>query len=97
MDLLIAAGAAILDFQSEQFWRCLIYKRPKYFLPSFKSTGLLVHEKKLKIDFQDGRHGGNLGFLIEKIFIYFLSTSLFDTFYQVSSQSAFPLSSRSSK
>ena len=32
-----------------------------YFLPSFKSIDLSVHEKKLKIDFQD------LGFLIRTI------------------------------
>ena len=28
-----------------------IYKSPQYFLPSFKSTGLSVHEKKQKIHF----------------------------------------------
>ena len=32
------------------------------FLPSFKSIGFLVQEKKQKIDFQDGCHGGHLGF-----------------------------------
>ena len=37
------------------------------FLPSFKSTGLLVQEKKRKIDFQDGRHRGHLGFPIGMI------------------------------
>ena len=32
------------------------------FLPSFKSVGLLVQEKKRKIDFQDSRHSGHFGF-----------------------------------
>ena len=31
---------------------------------SFESTGLSVQEKKRKIDFQDGHHGGHLGFPI---------------------------------
>ena len=31
-------------------------------LPSLESVGLAVQEK-LKIDFQDGCHGGHLGFL----------------------------------
>ena len=38
----------------------LIYKSPRCFLPSFKLIVLLVQEKKRKIDFQDGRHGGHL-------------------------------------
>ena len=33
----------------------------------FKSTGLLVQEKKRKIDFQGDSHGSHLGFLIETI------------------------------
>ena len=45
----------------------LIYKSPQWFLPSFKSIGLSVLEKKQKIDFQDGRHGGHLGFPIRTI------------------------------
>ena len=32
-----------------------------------ESIGLSVQEKKQKIDFQDGRHGGHLGFLIGMI------------------------------
>ena len=40
----------------------LIYKSPQCFLPSFESIGLLVQEKKRKIDFQDGGHGSHLGF-----------------------------------
>ena len=40
----------------------LIYKSPRCFLPSFKSFGRLVQDKKLKIDFQDGRHGDLIRF-----------------------------------
>ena len=36
----------------------LIYRSPQCFQQSFKSVGLLVQEKKRKIDFQDGRHLG---------------------------------------
>ena len=35
-------------------------------LPSFESTGLLVQEKKRKIDLQDGHHGSHLWFLMEQ-------------------------------
>ena len=35
------------------------------------STGLSVHEKKLKIDFQDGGHGGHLGLQIRTILAIF--------------------------
>ena len=49
----------------------LIYKSPKYFLPSFKSTGLSVQEKKRKIDFQDGCHGAHPGFKIDMILAIF--------------------------
>ena len=44
-----------------------IYKSPWWFLPSFKSIGLSVQEKKRKIDFQDGRHSSHLGFPIKTI------------------------------
>ena len=44
-----------------------IYKSPRCFLPSLESTGLSVQEKKRKIDFQDGCHGGHLGFPIGTI------------------------------
>ena len=43
-------------------------KSPHCFLPSFKSIGLLVQEKKCKIGFQDGSHHPN-------DLSYFLSTS----------------------
>ena len=50
---------------------CFIYKSLRCFLPSFKSTGLSVQEKKQKIDFQDGGHNGHFGFLIETILAIF--------------------------
>ena len=49
----------------------LIYKSPKCFLPSFESIGLLIEEKKRKMDFQDGGHGSHLGFLIGTILAIF--------------------------
>ena len=36
-----------------------------------ESTGLSVQEKKRKIDFQDGGHGGHLGFPIGRILAIF--------------------------
>ena len=47
----MAAVAAILDFQSEQFYLILIYKSPQSFLRGFQSTEFSVQEKKFKIDF----------------------------------------------
>ena len=41
------------------------------FLSSFKSVGLSVQEKKQKIDFLDGGHGGHLGFPIRTILAIF--------------------------
>ena len=49
----------------------LIYKSPKCLLRSLESIGLLVLEQKLNIDFQDGDHGGHLGFLIRMILAIF--------------------------
>ena len=76
---------AILDFGLEQFWLVLIYKSSRCFLPSFKSIGLLVQEKKRKIDCQDGCHGGHLGFWIGTILAIFhlQVTSMFPTKFQV--------------
>ena len=34
---------------------------------NFESTALSIQEKKFKTDFQDGRHGRNLGFPIATI------------------------------
>ena len=67
----MAAMAAILDFQSARFKLFLIYKSPQCFLASLKSIGLSVQEKKRKIDFQDGGHGGHLGFSIRTILAIF--------------------------
>ena len=44
-----------------------IYKSSQCFLSIFKSTSPLVQENKWKKEFQDGRHGGHLGFLIQTI------------------------------
>ena len=49
----------------------LIYKSPRYFLPSFKSTGILVQKKKFKTDFHDDSHDGHLGFQTGIILVIF--------------------------
>ena len=68
----MAAMAPILDFRSAQFKLFLILKPPRRFLASLvESTGLSVQEKKRKIDFQDGCHGGHLGFPIGTILAIF--------------------------
>ena len=67
----MAAMAAILDFRSARFYLFLIYKSPQCFLASLESIGLSVQEKKRKIDFQDGGHGGHLGFPIGMILALF--------------------------
>ena len=61
-----------------------IYQSPQSFQPSFESTGLLVQEKG-KIDFQDSRHDGHLGFPIRMILAIFdLQVSLiFPTKFRV--------------
>ena len=71
MAIKMATTTAILDFLSEQIWLILIYKSPQCFLLSFKSIGLLVQEKEGKTDFQDGHHGGHLGFPIGSILAIF--------------------------
>ena len=38
---------------------------------NFKSIALSIQEKKFKIDFQDGGHGGHLGFPISTILAIF--------------------------
>ena len=58
---------SILDFLFERFYLFLIYKSSWCFLLSFKSIGLSVQAKNRKIGFQDGSHGGHLGFLIGTI------------------------------
>ena len=81
----MATTAAILDFDWFKFKLFLIYMSPQCFLPSFKSIGLSVPEKKRKIDFQDGCHGGHLGFLIGTILAIFdqQATAMLPTKFQV--------------
>ena len=68
----MAEVAASLDLGSEQLSNFIfIFKSPRCFLPSFKSIGLSVQEKKRKIDFQEGGHGGQLGFPIGTILAIF--------------------------
>ena len=59
----------ISDQQDFSFF--FIYKSPQCFLESLVSIGLSVEEKKRKIDFQDGGHGGHLGFPIGTILAIF--------------------------
>ena len=59
---------------SYQVWSQLasgFRRRSECFLPSFESIGLSVQKKKQKIDFQNGRHGGHLGFPIGRILANF--------------------------
>ena len=56
----------MLDVWSEQFWLFLVYM--SHILPSFKSIGLSVQEKKRKLDFQEDDH---LGFSIGMILATF--------------------------
>ena len=53
------------------FSNFFIYKSPRCFLPSFKSIGLSVQEKKRKVHFQDGGHGSHLEFPIGMILAVF--------------------------
>ena len=71
-DFKMAAIAAIWDFLSQRFELFLIYKSPRCFLPSIKSTCLSVQKKKRKIDFQNGHH---LGYSIGTMLAIFISTS----------------------
>ena len=54
--------AAILDLTIGTILAIFLSMSPRCFLPSFESVGLLVQEKKRKINFHDDRHGGHLGF-----------------------------------
>ena len=62
----------------------------------FQDIWLSFQEERRKIDFQDGGHGGYLGFPIKTISL-FLSTSHPDASYQVSSLLAFCLRRRREK
>ena len=61
------------------------------------SIDLSVQEKKQKIDFQDGGHGGHLGIQIGTILAIFLSTGHPEPSYQISSQLAFRFRGRREK
>ena len=50
----------------------IIYKSPRYFIPSFESIGFLIQEKEFKIDFQDSGHADHLGVLIGTILAIFI-------------------------
>ena len=67
----MATIAAIWDSLSQRFELFFIYKSPRCFLSTFETIGLSVQEKKRKIDFQDGCHGGHLGFPIGMILAIF--------------------------
>ena len=67
----MAVMEAILDFQLARFELFLMYKSSRCFLASLESIGLSVQEKKRKIAFQYGCHGGHLGFLISTILAIF--------------------------
>ena len=66
------------------------YKSARFFLqcflPSLKSSGLSIQEKRRQIDFQDSSHGGHLGFLIGTILAMFdlQVTPMLPTKFQVS-------------
>ena len=49
----------------------MIHKSPLYLLPSFKTIGLTLQEKRLKIYFLKSGHIDRLGMLIETIFAIF--------------------------
>ena len=97
-NICISAVAMSLRWASHGLWAsCLIFKSTQCFLLSFKSIGLSVQEKKRKIDFQDGHHGGHVGFLIRMILAIFYSTSHPDASNQVSDQLAFLVQEKKGK
>ena len=56
------------------------------FLPKFESIGLSRVEEVIKIDFQDGPHGGHLRFLIRTnftLFFYVQVTLMLPTKFRV--------------
>ena len=68
----------ILDFRSEQFfYLLLIYKSPQTSYFGSSRLAFQFRRRCEKIDFQDGRHGGHLGFPIRTILdIFYLQVSL---------------------
>ena len=68
----------------------LIYKSPRCLLPSLESVGLLLQEKKGKIDFQDCRFSTNPTKIQNNFSFFFLSIRhLKASFYPGSSLMAF--------
>ena len=63
--------AAILDLQSVRFFAIFDLQVTRMPPTKFSATGVSVQEKKRKIDFQDGGHGGHLGFPIGTILAIF--------------------------
>ena len=68
---ILSMNLAILDFRSNNLSYFRSTQVIQMLLPSFHSNGLSVQEKNRKIDFQDGCHGGHLGFLIGMILAIF--------------------------
>ena len=63
------SNGGYLGFSIGKCLAIFIYKSPWCSLPSNRSIGRSIQEKNWKIDFQDGRQGGHLGFLIEMILV----------------------------
>ena len=73
-----------------------LYRSPDY-QTSFESVGLFVQKEKFNVDFQDGSHGGHLGFPIRIILATLLSTSDLNISNEVSCLLAFWFRRKSSK
>ena len=58
----------------------LIYKSPQCFLPCFKSIGLSVQDKKLKIYYK-GSHAGIFDFRSEQFYLFFFFVFFFVFFF----------------
>ena len=67
----MAAMVAILDFRLARLWLLFIYKSPRCFPSKFGVNWPFSSGGEVKIDFQDGHHGGHLGFPIGMILAFF--------------------------
>ena len=81
--------------RSPQYHPQMIFKSPRYGLPSFESSDLSDQEK-FKIHFKDCGRDGQLEFPIRMTLARVWSTSHINASYQVSTQLAFWLKRRSS-
>ena len=89
---------AAVVFWSLHFQLLFIYKSPWYFLPSFKSIGNLVQEKKFKIAIQDCSHGSHPRYLIKMISVFLLDLQVaLDTSYHLSDKWDIPFRNRFSR